>query len=400
MIFLRALNDPLLRVAFLCILLMGPAVASVAPFQSVIAIERLGFGNAVYAFVVTAGAFFSVIASVVIGIIVDQTQRYRAILLACICVGIAAGFLMAAWPTAAAFVLVHMVLFPIAATTFTQYFALAAVAADRNPRIDKDVGLSLVRAGFAGTFAITPPLWALALARGADLLAVYWTLAVANVLVLVVVYLMWPKDMGDTGDGSGLTFWEAVGEVVARAVLIRLGLITAVTSANGLYSILLGLLVVTQLGGQESDIGWFSGGVAMVELPVMLGGALLLKRFSRVAVILGGAAIYALSFAALAVVPNMAAAWWLVLPFGIGAGIILSVPVGYIQSLVEHRPGAGSALISMSHFGGTLVASGLFAGFAEIIGYSGVAVLGAALSLGAAALLYLLEGGRMRPRAV
>ncbi len=399
MIFLRALNDPLLRVAFVCILLMGPAVASVAPFQSVIAIERLGFGNAVYAFVVTAGALFSVIASVVIGIIVDQTQRYRAILLACIGVGIVAGILMAVWPTAAAFVVVHMVLFPIAATTFTQYFALAAVAADRNPQIDKDVGLSLVRAGFAGTFAITPPLWALALARGVDLLAVYWTLAVANVLVLAVVFRMWPKDTGDDGGGSGLTFGEAVREVVAPAVLVRLGLITAVTSANGLYNILLGLLVVTRLGGQESDIGWFSGGVAMVELPVMLAGALLLRRFSRVSVILGGAVIYAISFAALAVVPSMAAAWWLILPFGIGAGIILSVPVGYIQSLVEHRPGAGSSLISMSHFGGTLVASGLFAGFAETIGYGGVAVAGAALSLGAALLLFALESGRMRPRS-
>jgi hypothetical protein len=52
----------------------------------------------------------------------------------------------------------------------------------------------------------------------------------------------------------------------------------------------------------------------------------------------------------------------------------------------------------MSHFGGTLVASGLFAGFAEGIGYGGVAVVGAALSLGAAVLLFVLEGGRVRPR--
>lgn len=398
MIFFHALKDPLLRLSFVCILLMGPAVASITPFQSVIAIERFGFSNAAYALVVTAGALFSVVASVVVGIVVDQTQRYRAILLACIGVGAFGGFLMALWPTPAGFVLLHLVLFPIGATTFAQYFALAAVAADRNPRLDRDAGLSLVRAGFSGTFAITPPLWALVFASGVDLLAVYWAAAVGNLLVLLVVYVMWPKDMGAQGAGSGLTFRQALGELTARTVLVRLGLITVVTSVNGLYTILLGLLVVTQLGGKESDLGLFSGGVAMIELPVMLGAALLLRRFSRVSVVLAGAAIYAASFAALAVVPTMAAAWWLMLPFGIGAGIILSVPVGYIQSLVEHRPGAGSSLITMSHFGGMLLGAGLFAGFAGTLGYSGVAVLGAALSLSAALLLFVLEGGRLRPR--
>ncbi|MFY0616454.1 MFS transporter [Shimia sp.] len=393
--FLIALRDPLLRVAFLCILLMGPAVASIGPFQSVIGIERLGMSNAAYAVVVTLGALFSVVASVVIGIVIDQTQRYRGILLVCITIGIAAGVIMGAWPSLPSFLLVHLLLFPVAATTFTQYFTLAAVAADRNPEMDKDVGLSLVRAGFAGTFALSPPLWGIALARGVDLLTVYWVLALVNCAVFAVVYLLWPKDALSSEDGgSGLTFREALQEVTGLAVLLRLGLITAVTSANGLYNILLGLLVVTTLGGQEADIGWFAGGIALVELPVMLGSAFLLRRFSRVHVIFAGALIYAASLCAIGFMPSVEAAMWLILPFGIGAGITLSVPVGYIQGLVEHRPGAGSSLISLSHFGGTLVASGLFALGAESFGYSGVAVMGAILSLLAAVFLVMVERNR------
>lgn len=390
--FVVALRDPLLRVAFLCILLMGPAVASIGPFQSVIGIERLRLSNEAYAMVVTLGALFSVVASVLIGILVDQTQKYRSILLVCILAGVLSGVIMGTWPSIPSFLIVHLMLFPIAASTFTQYFTLAAVATQRNAKLDKDVGASLVRAGFSGTFAISPPLWGLALARGVDLLSVYWVLAGINLVIFCVVFFFWPtQSMPEKGSGSGLSFGAALRELAALPIVARLGLISAVSSANGLYSILLGLLIVSVLNGHEADIGWFAGGVAAVELPVMLAGALLLRRFTRVQVILVGAVIYAASFVALGKMPSMAAAWWLILPFGIGAGIILSVPVGYIQGLISHRPGAGSSLISMSHFGGTLIASTLFAVGSNWFGYAGVAIAGAGFSVLAAALLFLLE---------
>ena len=87
-------NDRLLRIAFLAILFMGTAVASVAPFQSVIGIEQLGFSNASYAIIVFMGSVFSVVISVSVGIYCDQTGRYREILLASITMGIFAGLLM------------------------------------------------------------------------------------------------------------------------------------------------------------------------------------------------------------------------------------------------------------------------------------------------------------------
>lgn len=390
--FLIALRDPLLRVAFLCILLMGPAISSIFPFQSVIGIERLGLSNAAYAFVVTFGSLFSVAASVFVGIVTDQTQKHRSILLICVVIGVASGVVMGAWPSIPSFLLVHLILAPISATAFTQYFALAAIAADRNPALDKDVALSLVRAGFAGTFALSAPVWAFALARGIDLLSVYWALAVINLFVLGLVFWLWPKEQpGQKDQGSGLSFFASIKELSSGHVLSRLGLITLVTSANGIYMILLGLLIVTVLGGREADIGLFTGGVAIVELPVMLGGAILLRKFTRTQVILAGSVIYAASLTALGFMPTMAYAWWLIIPFGIGAGIILSVPVGYIQSLVEHRPGAGSSLISLSHFGGTLAASALFAVGAGNIGYVGVACTAAIVSLAAACLLFSIE---------
>ena len=126
--FRVALSDPLLRVAFLCIILMGPAVASVMPFQSVIGVERLGMSDGLYAAVIALGAIVGVAAAVSVGIVTDQTGKYRGVLIASIIVGAVAGGAMLVAPIIAVFVLVHAILFPIATTAYTQYFALAAVA--------------------------------------------------------------------------------------------------------------------------------------------------------------------------------------------------------------------------------------------------------------------------------
>ena len=143
-------NDRLLRLAFLCITMMGVAVAAIAPFQSVIGIEYLGFSRGAYAFITTAGALISVAASVMVGIYTDQTGRYKTILAWCNLAGIIAAASVFFLPSKATFILAHMVLFPIGATTFTQYFAMASLAANTNDKLDKDISLSFVRAAFSG----------------------------------------------------------------------------------------------------------------------------------------------------------------------------------------------------------------------------------------------------------
>ena len=71
---------------------------------------------------------------------------------------------------------------------------------------------------------------------------------------------------------------------------------------------------------------------------------------------------------------------------------MVSVTVGYVQDLVASRPGAGSSLVSVSHFGGMIFASGVFAGAASFTGYQGTAWLGCALGLCAGMLLFLVDG--------
>lgn len=389
-------NDRLLRLAFLSITLMGVSVAAIHPFQSIIGIEYLGFSPGAYALITTIGALFSVAASVFVGIYTDQTGRYRGVLIRCNVIGILAGACVFFLPSKATFILAHVILFPIGATTFTQYFAMASLAATNNDKLDKDMSLSLVRAAFAGAFGLTPPILAIAVASGMELVSVYGFAAAMNSVVLLLVIRTWPSAQISLSQKSGIGFMESLKELSSSGVLTRLLLIAVIVGVNALYNILLGLLILNNLGGAEADVGWFAGGVALVEVPVMLLVAVALQYVTRSGMILVGCLIYCGFLAGLAALPSMDRVWIMIIPGGIGAGILLSVTVGYVQDLVASRPGAGSSLVSVSHFGGTMFAAGVLASAALFTDYQGTAWLGSVIGLVAGIMLFALDGCKLR----
>lgn len=391
-------NDPVLRLAFLCITLMGMAVAAIGPFQSIIGIEYLGFSPATYALITILGALFSVAASVAVGIYTDQTGRYKTVLARCNFVGIIAAASVFFLPSKATFILAHVFLFPIGATTFTQYFAMASLAANTNDKLDKDVSLSFVRAAFSGAYGLAPPLLAIAVAGGMDLLTVYGLTTVVNMIVLALILRMWPERQLALSEKSGIGLFESLKELARTSVLIRLLLIAVIVGVNGLYNILLGLLILNDLGGSESDVGLFAGGVALTEVPVMLAAAVVLRYVTRSGMILIGCLIYGAFLAGLAAYPSMDAVWIMIIPGGIGAGILLSLTVGYVQDLVAIRPGAGSSLVAVSHFGGAMLSAAVFAGGALFTGYQGTAWIGACIGICAGIVLFMIDGATLRPR--
>jgi SET family sugar efflux transporter-like MFS transporter len=385
-------NDRLLRIAFLCILMMGTAIASIVPFQSVIGIEQLGFTSTQYAILMIIGSFIGVTASVSAGIYCDQTGYYKQVLITCISTGIVAGCLMYFLPTKFSFILFHALLAPLAFTAFTQYFALASLSAARNKHINKDFSMSLIRASFAGSFALTPPLWALLIANGVELITVYGFIAFVHVIILALVLTNWPnKHQSEPEQKSGMSFLQALKELTSKSILARLFLISLMTGSNALYNIILGLLILNNLGGTESDVGYFAGGVALMEVPIMLGSAIILRHMSRTQLMFVGMVIYAGFLIGISSFQTLQYAWFLIIPAGFGAGILLSVPLSYIQELKSNRPGASSALISVSQVMAMVIASSIFAMGSYFTDYAGIAWIGAALGLIASALLLALD---------
>ena len=386
------LNDKLLQVALIGVVLMAIGVASVQPFQSIIGIERIGFSDAAFALIITCGAAISVAASVTAGIYTDQTGKFRTALQCALLIGMSGGLLMFIAPSKVAFIIVHVILFPAGATAFTQYFAIATVAANENPALNRASTTAFVRAAFSAAFALTPVAWGYALAKGVDLLTAYAIVAAANLIAFIVISRLWSSSrrLEVTGT-SGKGFFASLSELTDRGLLVRLALICVISASNALYNILLGLLILNNLGGAEPDVAVFAGVIAFIEIPVMILIVRCLNYVSQSFLIMVGVFIYGGFLAVLGLLPSMTFAWWLTLPAGIGAGILLSIPIGYIQGLLADRAGAGSALLSVNHFGGMIFASTVFALGTSFTGYEGVAIIGSSLAITASIALYVLD---------
>lgn len=386
------LNDKLLQVALIGVVLMAIGVASVQPFQSIIGIERIGFSDAAFALIITCGAAISVAASVTAGIYTDQTGKFRTALQCALLIGMSGGLFMFFAPSKVAFIIVHVILFPAGATAFTQYFAIATVAANENPALNRASTTAFVRAAFSAAFALTPLAWGYALAKGVDLLTAYAIVAAANLIAFIVISRLWSSSrrLEVTGT-SGKGFFASLSELTDRGLLVRLALICVISASNAFYNILLGLLILNNLGGAEPDVAVFAGVIAFIEIPVMILIVRCLNYVSQSFLIMVGVFIYGGFLAVLGLLPSMTFAWWLTVPAGIGAGILLSIPIGYIQGLLADRAGAGSALLSVNHFGGMIFASTVFALGTSFTGYDGVAIIGSSLAITASIALYVLD---------
>jgi SET family sugar efflux transporter-like MFS transporter len=282
-----SLQDRLLRIAVLCVFLTGFAHAAILPFMSIIAIERLGLSAFDYALMQVISAILSVSASIAIGIFTDQTGRYQEVLITSILAGIGTGAIMYFIPSQLSFIIMLTVLAPIAATGFSQYFALAHLAASINKKLDKDFSTAFVRAAYSSTYVITPTIVVTIFASGADIWVIFGLSAIVSTIVLFVVATSWPKDVTpERKKTSGNVFLNGLRQLATFSILIPVMLVAILLGVNLLYFNLLGLLVLNNFGGVEADIALFSGGVALVEIPIMLSGAIILRYLTKSSLLL------------------------------------------------------------------------------------------------------------------
>ncbi|MGB5557977.1 MAG: hypothetical protein WBN04_08180 [Paracoccaceae bacterium] len=256
--------------------------------------------------------------------------------------------------------------------------------------------MAAIRALFALSFVIVLPLWSLAFSYGTSLIMVYAFIAIASGTIVALLLTRWPAaaPAGWNDRKSGISFLAALRELLAGAVMLRLGVIAAVQAGVTLYMMLLGLILTASAGRGTSDTSLFAGLVAGLEVPFMLLVPLLLNRVSKSAVIAGAALIHAGFLATFPMVAANPAVWLLVLPAAIGAAVTLSVPIAYMQDLMSERPEAGGALIAVLGVTSQIIAAAVFAVGTALSGYGFAAVLGAALAAVAGVALLVMDRRR------
>lgn len=385
-------RDPTLRMIALCMLLFGTINASLLPYQSLVAITRIGLSPGLFAGLLVLISVTAVSAALSAGIVTDQRANRRRVALLSAAAAVVGPVAMLIAPGAGALVLCHALMLPVMASLYGQFFALARLATTGREAM-RDAVLGTLRAGLSLIFVVVLTLWAAVFAAGVDVMAIYAVASVAGLLLLTLIWRAWPRD-GQTDwqdPPSGLSLRQSLGAIAQGRVLSRLVMLGAITSTPALYVTLISLVFASVPGRGPSDVALFVGMVAGWEVPFMLALPLVTRHLPPAPLIAAGGVIYAAYLVALPWLAPSAALWVLPLVAGFGGAAILTLPISYFQGLMQGLPGIGSSLLSVQK-----VVADTFCALAFALGtgfgtYETAAILGACIACTGCAALFLAD---------
>ncbi|TRD21643.1 hypothetical protein [Palleronia caenipelagi] len=386
-------QDPILRLLAIAAFFTGSFTASIGPMQSVMAIRWFGMSDPAFAVMYVTGSTLSLVCAIGVGILTDQTGRRRnAARLAAL-----AGFGGAAlvWTTQShwTFLAAHMVIFPLSATLFSQIFTLSRLAASHHGPADAAAILSAIRAILALPWLIILPLWSMAFEAGVPIISIYAGGALGVGIIAAIFVFAWPKD-GQTRwqDGaSGLSLRAALRELTQPAVISRVLLLIGVLMGVMVYLTLTGLILTGIEGRGTADVALFTALVAGFEVPFMLALRRPLLLLGRTRLIALGAVIHASFLILFPLIAETSLLWGLPVLAAMGAAVLLTQPMQYLQDLMASRPGAGGSLVAICNLGAQIAASAIFAAGTALGSYGTVAYLAAGLVVASGLSLIWLD---------
>ena len=395
------LRHPTLRLIAVALLLLGAQNASVYPYQSLIAIERIGMTKPAFSLLLVMASLIAVTSSVAFGVLGDQIGHRRLIALGTALCGTVGIGLMLAFPGLWSLILCQGVLLPLASSMYGQLFALARLAS-ANDGPSRDAVLGAIRSAMSLSFLAMLIFWTFAFGFGLSELAVYVSGGLASLGMSVLVWFGWPKDGQTAWDDprSGLRLRDALAEVAKPKVAIRVALLGALASAGNLYMVLVSLVFDASPLRGPADVALFVGLVAGWEVPAMLIMPRFAHRMRRSSLIAMGAAIYACHLLALPLLADTPYLWVLTVFAGFGGATIITIPIPYYQDLLRDRPGTASAMLAVQKLVADVLTASVFAIGSRLGGFEIVALLGVGFSLsGGLGLLVVDRSRRFRLRA-
>jgi len=388
-------RNPALRGISGGLLALGAFFASVFPYQSLIAIGRVGLTEVQFGLVMVLASGVAVTTSVLLGVLSDQRANRRGIALATVLTGSLGVAAMLLTPGPAAFVLCHGVCLPVASSLYGQIFALTRLATTGMER-DRDAILSTVRAAMSVSFTAMLVFWTWAFAAGAGVMSTYVSSAVAVVVLAAMFVAVWPRD-GQTAWAdapSGISLGQTLREVAHPHVWLRLLCFGAISSATLLNFALIALIFDASASRSTADVALYIAMIAGWEVPFMLLLPRIIGRVPRPVLIAAGAGLYAAQMAVMPLVAETWVLWLMPVLAGLGGTAGITLPILYFQDLMAGRPGTAGSMLALLRLVGDVLAALAFVVGTALGGYGLTAVIGAGIGVAGATGLLLADRGR------
>ena len=388
-------RNPALRGISGGLLALGAFFASVFPYQSLIAIGRVGLTEVQFGLVMVLASGVAVTTSVLLGVLSDQRANRRGIALATVLTGSLGVAAIMLTPGPAAFVLCHGVCLPVASSLYGQIFALTRLATTGMER-DRDAILSTVRAAMSVSFTAMLVFWTWAFAAGAGVMSTYVSSAVAVVVLAAMFVAVWPRD-GQTAWAdapSGISLGQTLREVAHPHVWLRLLCFGAISSATLLNFALIALIFDASASRSTADVALYIAMIAGWEVPFMLLLPRIIGRVPRPVLIAAGAGLYAAQMAVMPLVAETWVLWLMPVLAGLGGTAGITLPILYFQDLMAGRPGTAGSMLALLRLVGDVLAALAFVVGTALGGYGLTAVIGAGIGVAGATGLLLADRGR------
>ena len=322
------LRHPTLRLIAVALLVLGALNASVYPYQSLIAIERIGMSKPAFSLMLAMASVIAVTSSVALGILGDQFGHRRVIAICTtLCSTVGIGMILA-FPGIWALILCQGVLLPVASSLYGQLFALARLASPDGGH-NRDGVLGVIRSAMSFTFLAMLIFWTFAFGYGMSEMAVYVSGGTASLGLLGLILLGWPKD-GQTAWNdrrSGIRLRDALAEIAKPRVAVRVLFIGAIASSGNLYMVLISLIFDASPLRGPSDVALYVGMVAGWEVPAMLILPRLARAVPKSTLLVIGTVLYGLHLLALPMLSDSPLLWIMPLFGGVGGAMIITAPI-------------------------------------------------------------------------
>lgn len=392
------LKNERLRTPASILIALGFTYASVMPYQSVIAINELGLTSGTYSLLLFASALVNVGASLMFGAISDgAVDRRLLIMQLCLLgtIGFGAVYLI---QTPLIFILCTMTLIPLCNSANPLLFAAVRAEVRDLDRGTSAAVTSIVRAGFAGAFAVAPGLVGLWLSASGSMMSVYAIACIASSTSLLLYLFAGSRRSREARpEGSGQGLLRSLAVILRREVIVAVLIISALNALVRVNNIVTPLIITGFSKGSVADVGLNSGLVALLEIPFMLFWGNLQRKI-RTAHVLGlGAGIYCAYLALLSFVTAPYQIYAIIIINACGGAAILSVSITYLQDLIADRPGLGSSLISITTCVSAGISGLIFAVGSSLPSYSAIALIAAGMGLLAVGGLVGLEAMKKSP---
>lgn len=388
------LRHPTLRLIAVALLLLGAQNASLYPYQSLIAIERIGMSKPAFSLLLVVASAVAVTSSVLFGVLGDQYGQRRRIALGSALACTLGVSLMLIHPGPVSLVIFHGFLLPLASSLYGQLFALARLASPAEGR-RRDAILGTIRSNMSLSFLAMLIFWAVAFGFGLSEMSVYVSGGLASLSMLLLIWFGWPKDAEAAwaGKRSDMRLGEALMQMARPHVALRVVLLGVIASAGNLYMVLVSLVFDASPVRGPSDVALYVGLVAGWEVPAMLLLPRFTHRISRSATLAVGAVVYGCHLLALPLLSDTIFLWPMTFFAGVGGAAIITTPIPYYQDLLRDRPGTAAAMLALQKLVSDVVTAGAFSLGSRIGGFESEALIGVTLSLGGAALIWLADRG-------